>query len=774
MKKLSLYLCLLAAAVLGMAQVTGSIRGKLTDSKSGEPVPFATVKLLNTDPLIGGVSSLEGELLIENVPVGRYDIEITYVGYQQVLIREFLVTSGKDAVLNAELSEEATALEEVVITASVNKLETVNPMAGISAKMLSVEEANRYAGGFDDPARLASSFAGVASGVQNNGIVIRGNNPNALLWRMEGVEIANPNHFADLDAFGGGGITALSSQMMANSDFLMGAFPAAYSNAISGVFDLSMRQGNSDHRENTLQVGLLGIDLSSEGPLSKERKATYLFNYRYSMLGLLEPILPENSGGTNYQDLSFKFKLPTKSLGVFSFWGLGLIDNSGSEFEQNIAEWKYRSDQEQQDVRQYMGSSGLKNIVYLNNNSFLETDIAVTTSGLDLVTDLADQSSNLNRDEEIENRNATIVTQTQFNKQFANDQIIEVGARAFFKSYNLFLANREDADLNTVIDDSGSTLLFSAFGQTKLTLTDQLSFQGGLNFQHFKLNGQSSFEPRASFEYITGAKSTVGLSYGLHSRAERLNYYLNRDENGIQQNRNMKMTRSHHLVGTFRRQISENIHFKIEPYYQFLFDVPVLPGSSFSFINLENDWFINDRLENTGEGENYGVDLTLERFMSQGLYYVFTSSIFKSRYRGGDGIWRNTAFDRGFVINALAGKEWFLGSSKSNVLGVNLRSTYQGGQRFIPFDEEASLLAMDAVDDESNAYRDQLDASLIMHLTISYRKNKPKRSSVWTLSLLNLTMVEEFEGFDYNQQEGTIDRVGESLIIPNISYKLEF
>ncbi|MEM6644266.1 MAG: carboxypeptidase-like regulatory domain-containing protein, partial [Bacteroidota bacterium] len=311
--KCFLFSLLVALSSVGVAQITGKIKVSLSESHSEDPIPFATVKLLGTSPLLGGVTDLDGRLTIEDIPIGRYDVEITYTGYQPTVIKALLVTSGKEALVETSLAEVATQLDEVVISSSVDKLSTMNPLAGISARMLSVEEANRYAGGFDDPARLATSFAGVASGIQNNGIVIRGNNPNALLWRMEGVEVPNPNHFADLDAFGGGGITALSSQVMANSDFLMGAFPAAYSNAVSGVFDLSMRQGNSDQRESTFQIGLLGIDAASEGPLSRKSNASYLFNYRYSMLGLLEPLLPEDAGGTNYQDLSFKFKFPTKS-----------------------------------------------------------------------------------------------------------------------------------------------------------------------------------------------------------------------------------------------------------------------------------------------------------------------------------------------------------------------------------------------------------------------------------------------------------------------------
>ena len=140
--------------------------------------------------------------------------------------------------MTIQMKENTGLLSEVVVKPNVNKELPLNNLASVSAKMLSVEEATRYAGGFDDPARLVSSFAGVSSNVSNNAIAIRGNSPQSLQWKMEGIEIPNPNHFADMTTFGGGGLTALSSQLLANSDFFSGAMPAEYSNALSGVFDI--------------------------------------------------------------------------------------------------------------------------------------------------------------------------------------------------------------------------------------------------------------------------------------------------------------------------------------------------------------------------------------------------------------------------------------------------------------------------------------------------------------------------------------------------------
>lgn len=288
-------LLFLPAWLLGQ-QPTQTIRGTIIDEASNAPLGYASVALQNTT--IGVAADDLGNFTLKNVAVGRYDLKVSLVGYETVVLKEIQVTSGKEVFLNITMKESATTLDEIVVKPRINKAEPLNSMAVVSSKMLSVEEAKRYAGGFDDPARLVSAFAGVSSSVQSNAIVVRGNSPQSLQWKLEGVEISNPNHFADISAFGGGALTALSIQVLANSDFLSGAMPAEYNNALSGVFDIFMRNGNNENHEHTFQLGAIGIDAASEGPFRKGKKSSYLFNYRYSTLSLLTPILPENAEGT--------------------------------------------------------------------------------------------------------------------------------------------------------------------------------------------------------------------------------------------------------------------------------------------------------------------------------------------------------------------------------------------------------------------------------------------------------------------------------------------
>lgn len=257
-------LCLAGTA----AQTLQTVRGIVYEDATGSPLEYAMVKVMNADPSIGSMTDSLGRFSLR-VPVGRHDIEVSFLGYEPVMLKEILVGSSKEIVLNIGMTERLTTLDDLVVTAQVNKAKPLNSMAIAGGRMLSTEEAGRYAGGMDDPARLVSTFAGVSSNVGNNGIVVRGNAPRSLQWRLEDVEIPNPNHFADVTTFGGGGFTSLSSFVLGNSDFFTGAFTAEYSNALSGVFDLNMRNGNCNRWEHAFKVGVLGIDLSSEGPFKK-------------------------------------------------------------------------------------------------------------------------------------------------------------------------------------------------------------------------------------------------------------------------------------------------------------------------------------------------------------------------------------------------------------------------------------------------------------------------------------------------------------------------
>jgi hypothetical protein len=761
------------------AQPLQSIRGIITDKSSNSPISFANIELLNTATPQGAITDTLGNFEIIDIPVGRYDLKISYAGYETTFVREILVNSAKQTFLNISLKESTSELDEIVVEGRPNKDLPLNSMATVSGKMFSVEEAKRYAGGFDDPSRLASAFAGVASNPSlNNSMIVRGNAPKYFQWKMEGIEIPNPNHFGDLKVVGGGIFTGLSSQMLANSDFFTGAFPAEYNNAISGVFDISMRKGATQKREHTIEVGVIGVDVASEGSFKKGGKASYLFNYRNSTLQLLAPLLPENANSVRYQNLSFKLNFPTKNAGTFSLWGLGLRDGATAKPKKDSTDWKYSADKQYDEIKQEVGALGLTHKYFFNEKTYLNTTLATTALNTEWNAEKLDATHTLKPFSRISNKNFNFVLSSYINKKFGAKHTNRSGILITAMSYETFLNKSliENAPPTEIVNSNGFSTLFSAYSSSSIALNNALTLNIGINGQFFALNERYTIEPRVGLSQMIGQKHTLGVAYGLHSRLEKLNYYFNNSlsTNEKAVNNNLDFTKAHHFVLSYAYNISDLLHLKVEPYYQRLYAVPVVVNSSTSFINLENDWFFAEKLENTGESENIGVDLTLEKYMSKGYYYMVTASVFDAKYKGGDGEWRNTRFNRNFVFNFLVGKEWLLGKTKQNILGVNLRASYQGGNRYSPINQLLSAQNKEVIYDQTRAFSEQIAPTLAIHFTTSYKIHKKKSAHEFALKILNVTNEAEFYGHLYNIKENVVDKELSSSVLPNLSYKFEF
>lgn len=761
------------------AQQGQVIKGQIVDAVSKTPLPGATVVIIESSPQLGTVTDKQGNYRLWNIKPGRYNILVSFIGYENFLFREVLVGTGKEVVLNAELKESTKQLKEVQVVARTSKERAINTMATISARQLSVEEASRYAGGYDDPARLASSFAGVASETGNNGIVIRGNSPRYMLWRMEGVEISNPTHFANVTAFGTGGITALSSLVLANSDFFTGAFPAEFGNALSGIFDVRMRTGNKDTRETTFQIGGIGIDFSAEGPFKQGSNSSYLFNYRYSTLALLSPLIPEEAGTIKYQDLTFKLNFPTQNSGTFAVWGIGALDAQNRDEVTDPGDWKEQADLEKFKLSLSTGALGLAHKVILTPNTYLHSSLVASGNGIETDTKKLDAQMELQDKEKILNNTWKLTGTSTLNHKFSIRHSNKTGI--IFNQYYFNVNNREarvlEDGLKEYEKDDGNISSVQAFSQSNIHLGERTELNVGIHAHYFRLNEELSVEPRIGLKWQVDRNQSLGIAYGLNSRVEMIGFYLAQQETKagiIQPNRNLKMTKAHHFGLAYDINLNDHLRFKAEPYYQYLYDVPVIPDSYFSLQNLDLDWFFNETLVNEGTGTNLGIDLTLERFLKNGFYYLTTASLFDSKYKGGDGVKRHSLYNKNYILTLLGGKEWFVGKNKTNLLSLNGRFTFMGGDRYTALLKDESISSGELVYDYANAFEQQESPAKVLSFSISYRKNKPKHASIWSFHLLNALGHEEFRDYEFNPKTGEPEKKFDQIIVPNLSYRIEF
>ena len=777
-------LTILAVTLVGFAakaqQITQTIRGKIVDDVTEFPLIGATIYIQNSEPRKGSITDVDGSFKITEVPIGRHWLAINYIGYEPLTIPDVLVHSGKSVFLEIKLKESTTVIEEVVVVGSRHKDVPLNELAAVSARAFTVEETQRYAGGLDDPGRMVTAFAGVtATTLGQNAVIIRGNAPKGVQWRMEGLEIPSPSHFAGATITGGGFVTLLSNQVLANSDFMTGAFPSEYGNALAGVFDMKLRSGNNEEREHTFQAGVLGIDIASEGPFSKNSKASYLFNYRYSTLGLIEPILPEEANTIRYQDLSFKLTFPTKRKGEeFSFWGVSGKD-FGAKNEPVVmepADWEVEDDRQEYEYGFLVGASGVNHKINFGSNTMIQTAMALSVNDSYWNIDELNSQLELAPKSRVDNLTGRYSVSTTMNHKFTKRHHNRSGISYHQHFYNIKIeeATNDLSMLNRIVNEKNANGRFQAFTQSKFRVTDQHTLNMGVHSQYFGLIDQLTLEPRASFQWHLSPLKTLSIGYGNHSQMEDLKVYLIQDMNGNLRNKNLSMTRAHHLVLGYDWVINDNLRLKVEPYFQYLYDAPVVADSTYSMLNFEQDWFLNETLVNEGYGMNYGLDVTLERFLDNNFYYLITGSVFDSEYKGGDGVWRDTRFNRSYAFNILAGKEWQVGTGDNKWLGINGRFNLMGGLRSSPIDLPASIAQQEPVFNGDRAFENQDPAINYLDFTISYRKNKPKHSTVWGLQVKNALGYEDFDGYQYNFSNDQIDEIKSTIIIPSLTYKIEF
>jgi hypothetical protein len=759
------FILIIASGFTTAQPLTQTIRGTVTETETQYPLIGATVLLLDSSRLTGVVTDVEGRFRLEGVPIGRQSLKISFVGYDDVVITNMIVTSAKEVVLNVAMKESATRLEEITVT-SKSEGEAENEMASVSARSFTVEETERYAGSRGDPARMASNFAGVQGADDSrNDIVIRGNSPQSVLWRMEGINIPNPNHF-NIPGTAGGPVSMINNKTLANSDFYTGAFPAEFGNSVAGVFDLKLRNGNREKTEWSGQFGFLGTEIFGEGPLTKNHTSSYLLSYRYSSLALFGKLGIDigTSAVPYYQDAAFKFNIPTRNHGALSFFGIGganTIDILISEQKQPDRDLYGENDRDQY-FDSKAGIVGMQFKQPFNTSSFFSTTLAVSSEVVGAQHELiyrhldADQEyvldSALLPILDYEFRQSKVSTSTYLVKKLNKAGHMNAGINA-----DIFFFNFQDSARNIVEGDpdyyqwrvrwnsSESALLLQPYIQWKYSISERVDIVAGLHSQFFSLgNDLIPAEPRLGLTWRTDNNETITFGSGLHSQIQPAYLYFfgrtnNADGKPVPENKKMDFTRSLHVVSGYQKIIKSNIRVKTELYYQYLFDVPVEKNSSsFSLVNTGAGFsrFFPDTLVNEGIGRNYGIELTVEKFFSRGYLFLITGSLFDAKYRGSDQVWRDTDFNGNYAFNALFSREWRV--KQQHLFSVGSKVTTAGGRRYGPVNETASELEKDVVFEDATRNSLQFNPYFRFDLRFNYKINRPRVTHEVAFDLVNL------------------------------------
>jgi hypothetical protein len=771
-------LLLLMCNIMTAQDFTQTIRGTVIDKTTGLPIPGANVIILDSNPLIGTATVTDGKFRLEKVKIGRIDIKVSFIGYDDVILSNISLSTGKEMVLTVEMEEGTTSVNEVVVSAALEKTLPINKMASISARSFTVEETEQYAGARGDVGRMASNYAGVVGNNDaRNDIVIRGNTPSGLLWRLEGVDIPNPNHFA---AFGttGGPISMLKNGMLSNSDFLTSAFPAEYGNALAGVFDLRLRNGNNEHHEFMGQFGFNGLEASAEGPISKKNESSYIIDYSYSSLALFNKFNIQFGTGNaipEYQDMSFKINFPKTKLGHFSIFGLGGISSIGL-LDSKKDTTKHKIDfygSEGWDISNFSttGVIGLSNTFTINSSTYTKITLAATYHDFIVQKDSVVPASlatvpyeRSNFDEN--NYIASFVVSKKLNVH--HDYKAGISMTWFFYDLIDSLYYGSTNKFRNEVQYVGSTILLQPFIQWQYKIFDNLILSPGIHYQYLIYNKSSSLEPRIGLKWYFSPSHSLSIGFGMHSQMVPITAFYKQvqlsDGSYQRTNDQLGFLHSNHFVIGYDWNMSKFMRLKTELYYQKITHVPVgiSSYSDFSVLNLGANFELwsPDTLRSIGTGDNYGLELTLEHFIHNNLYFLFTTSLYESKYKGSDGVERNTVFNGNYSLNLLAGKEFIFklkqGKKRQKSIDVNLKSTFAGGQRYTPIDVEESILRQTKVYDNNQAFAKQFPPYSRTDLKVSYKMNGRKYTVEWALDIVNIFDQKNVYTQYFNRKTGQV------------------
>lgn len=753
------------------------IRGNIIDVLSQQPLIGAHV-IIAEIPDKQTVTDFQGEFVIENLVPGRYRVVVSYLGYKEV-VSQTEVTSGKEKVVTISMTEDRHALEEVVVTAQNDKQRPVNSMAYASTRTFSVEETNKFAGAVDDPARMVQSFAGVVpTNDGSNYVSIRGNHPSGLVYRMEGVDIPNPNHFGDA-ASSGGGVAVMSSQLLSNSDFSTGAFSAEYGNALGGVFDIKLRKGNNQKREWTIKAGFLGLEAAAEGPISVKNKSSYLINYRYSTLSLVDKLGVSLSGVLDYRDLSYHVVFPLKNKGQISIFGVNGWSSQLIEEDTSDVSFEALSHHYTAKFISNVFTNGLKYQLSLGKGYLTAVLLnGITHSGYKEETNTLFAERSYFNKFDTQNKVSKWSMAMSYTQKISPSWVIKVGAYADRLSYDFQYDEFQDPQNSTnLINSNDHTSMLRAYVQASYSISKKWSANLGTHYTHFLLNEQQIAEPRLSLKHHASSTSSVSLSYGNHSQIQPLMVYFLKAGDGSGQwlNKDLAMSRSHYWVLTYEKQINPNTRLVAEAYCQQLYHIPTGVGENDRYAIVNQQFFFPDfTLVNEGKGKNRGIELTLERFLSKGLYFIVSGSLSDSKFKTPAMNWTNTRFNTQNALLLTMGKEWKVGKEKRNVLGINIKNVWVGGQWDTPIDSEASKLAGKEIRKENEAFSIKLKDFYKLDLGFKYKINKSNRTATWSLDFMNATNNENIGGVYYDVFHNEVRKWTMMPLVPVLSYKLDF
>lgn len=732
--------------------------GEVRIQNSLEGLPYATIVLENSNGSYNAITDSIGKFVIKNIPFGIYQVQLSSIGYKMVKIPEYAIEHIDTKEVLFEMSPTTIPLEEVVIKAG-NHGQPISTLSSIY--VMTQEQVRRFPATFYDPARLATVYPGVLNdNDQANNLSIRGNSPNNMNYYIQGVEIVNPNHLAnagtatDRPTANGGGVSMISAQLLDESRIHTGVQPISIGQSTAGSLDYYFQSGSEDKMHFTGQAGLNGIDLALNGPLSD--RLSYVANYRYSTVGLLSKLGVDFGGETiNYQDLSLNLTFKQNQRTQWQFFAIG-GDNSNLFEGQVDSLREVEKDLQTIDYNSKIGILGLSVNHQLKNGSNWHSTMVVSGRSddrSDFYNDLPSRKS------EDHSSLAKHGFDTKIEQSISPSWKWLYGGSMTLWSGNLDYSTETLSNLGN--DASGG--LIRPYSQIKY-IKDYWTMGLGLGLQHNTSSQSTDIEPRIQILRYLDQNQKISLNSGIHHKQQTYLILLSSTANA-----------SLDMMSSWKSSIAydfnlDKSHFNATLYYESLSDVAV-DNNGFSALN-QLEQYPSQELSTTGKGKNYGLEMSYNYYLNNGMFYRISTSLFDSKFKNPSfADWKNTRYNTQFIFNAVIGKEFdWSDHEKNKTLGINLQLIYAGGYWTSLIDEEASRAAQTTKYVNGSEFTIQQPNVLRSYFRIYYKINHDKRYSMISMDLSN---VLNKENLAYRYFDPFLDKTFDKYqlgLIPMLSY----